>query len=236
MKWCNWIQGNRFMENTVRPDRRGETEFDKQVATMRAWLLKKGWHKALAAMEFAKETHVGQRGGGEPEFSHQLFIAFYIITIEKLLMFPEETVCVAFLHDIHEDYDTSREELVRRFGEMVAASTITISKVRDGVRILDAQYYKEMEEDPIASVVKGVDRPHNLHTMGFTSWSIDKRQAYVDFTFDKVLPMLKAARRRFPQQEPAYQNLKSLILMQTRGIQLALDHERAADLVRAPAI
>lgn len=155
MKWCNWIQGNRFMENTVRPDRRGETEFDKQVATMRAWLLKKGWHKALAAMEFAKETHVGQRGGGEPEFSHQLFIAFYIITIEKLLMFPEETVCVAFLHDIHEDYDTSREELVRRFGEMVAASTITISKVRDGVRILDAQYYKEMEEDPIASVVKG---------------------------------------------------------------------------------
>jgi len=43
-----------------------------------------------------------------------------------------------------------------------------------------------------------------------------------------MLPMLKKARRLFPEQEMAYENVKTLLLVQAKHIRLNLDLMRAA--------
>jgi hypothetical protein len=46
--------------------------------------------------------------------------------------------------------------------------------------------------------------------------------------------MLKAARRRHRQQEPAYENVKTLLKVQAAHIRLGLDRERALSQAFAP--
>ncbi|MBY3432936.1 HD domain-containing protein [Rhizobium laguerreae] len=203
-------------------------EYAKQVNTMRSFLQGKDYHLALAAMEFAMSCHTGTRKDGvSPEFSHQMFIALYVLSITPLLLYPEETLAAVFLHDVCEDYPVTYEEIERLFGKRVREAVELLTKKKDGVRIPDDVYYERMALNEIASIVKGVDRAHNIHSMHSADWSIDKQQAYLDFVFDYVLPMLKKARKKFTRQRLAYENIKSVLLMQARPIQLLLDAKAA---------
>lgn len=211
-----------------------ETEYGKQVLLMRTFLLAKDYHMALSAMEFAMGYHSGLRKDGvSPEFSHQMFIALYVLTISPLLLYPEETLAAVFLHDVCEDFNVSYDEIERLFGRRVRVAVELLTKKKDGVRIPDEVYYERMATDEIASIVKGVDRAHNIHSMHSANWSVEKMQEYLDFVFDKVLPMLKAARKRFSRQRLAYENVKAVLLMQAKPVQLLLDARRA--LVEASA-
>lgn len=206
-----------------------ETDYAKQVSFMRTYLHGKEWHLALDAMNFAMSWHKGTRKDGvSPEFSHQMFIALYVLTIAPLLMYPQETLAAVFLHDICEDYPVSYDEIERRFGRRVrVAVELLTKKDQNGLRVPDDVYYARMADDEIASIVKGVDRAHNIHSMHNTDWSIETQQAYLDFVFDKVLPMLKKAREKFNRQRLAYENIKAVLLMQARPIQLLLDQKAA---------
>ena len=199
---------------------------------MRSWLHGKNYHLALAAMEFAMSWHTGKRKDGvSPEFSHQMFIALYILSISPLLRYPEETLAAVFLHDVCEDYPVSYKEIRRLFGKRVRKAVKLLTKKKDGVRIPDAVYYDRIARNEIASIVKGVDRAHNIHSMHSADWSLEKQQAYLDFVFEFVLPMLKKARKAFSYQRLAYENVKSVLLMQARPIQLLLDAKRGTPVV-----
>ena len=41
-----------------------------------------------------------------------------------------------------------------------------------------------------------------------------KQARYLDETEKRILPMLKDAERRFPEQEPAYKNIRTTLKMQ----------------------
>ena len=56
-------------------------------------------------------------------------------------------------------------------------------------------------------LVKAADRFHNHSSMG-NAFSITKQLSYLRETEDLVLPMIKAASRAFPLQEPAFENAK----------------------------
>lgn len=198
--------------------------YGRQISSMRYWLLGRGWHVAVKAFEFARELHSGVRKDGvSPEFSHQMFIAGYARTLAHCLLKPEETLAAIFLHDACEDYPVTLEEIGRRFGEGVRVPVELLTKKKDGVRIPDDAYYERMGEDPVASIAKGLDRAHNIFTMSGAGWTVEKQEAYLSDVFDLLLPMLKAARRLFPEQEPAYENVKTLLLVQTKHIRLNLD-------------
>jgi (p)ppGpp synthase/HD superfamily hydrolase len=199
-------------------------EYAKQVNTMRSFLQGKDYHLALEAMEFAMSWHSGKRKDGvSPEFSHQMFIALYVLSISPLLLYPEETLAAVFLHDVCEDYPVTYDDVERMFGKRVRDAVELLTKKKDGVRIPDDVYYERMALNEIASIVKGVDRAHNIHSMHSADWSLEKQQAYLDFVFQYVLPMLKKARKKFTRQRLAYENIKSVLLMQARPIQLLLD-------------
>ena len=192
-----------------------EQDYTKQKIVIRAWLQGRGYFKALRAMDFAEKKHVGVRKDGSPEFSHQVSQVLYAITLVDYFLYPEETLCVIFLHDVVEDYHVTEEELTLLFGIMIAKAVIRISKVVNGVRIPDEIYYPNMDGCPIVTLAKPIDRFHNVMSM-LGGFKPEKQVSYVEETVEKVMPRLKHGRRRFPEQTAAYENIKLVLIVQLR--------------------
>lgn len=200
------------------------TEFDKIRLASRYWLYGREYHTAVKAMEFAYKHHRGTRKDGvTPEFHHQLSIFSYIRTLPNL-KYPEETFAVTFLHDVVEDYDVSLSEVERRFGKDISHSVGLMSRKIGGYEAKTEAYYRAMIDDPIASIVKGGDRMHNFQTMPDV-FNSEKQRQYMRECKEFILPMLKEARRKFPEQEPAYENIKHVLLSQIGLIEISLRYK-----------
>lgn len=79
----------------------------------------------------------------------------------------------------------------------------------------EALQFARMAVDLLASLAKAIDRFNNQRSMGGV-FGRDKQMSYVQFTEDFILPMLKLARGNFPDQRPAYENLKHVLVTQAR--------------------
>lgn len=183
-------------------------KFQKDLAFLRSWLLGKEWWCAHEALEFAHRHHCGLRKDGRsPEFHHQVQIALNGRTLVPYFLHPQETIACCFLHDVLEDFDEVSEEAIEStFGPRILVAVELLTKKRGGFKKSYDQYFGQLPHDPIASLVKGLDRCHNVWTMRGV-FDLAKRRRYVEEIDAWFLPMLKAARKRFPQQEPAYQNI-----------------------------
>ncbi len=199
------------------------TPFEKKRISMRYWLLGKDFHVALEAMEYASTFHVNKRKDDiTPEFDHQLSIGHYIRTLIDELRWPELTLAAVFLHDVCEDYDVGFEEIEVKFGSAVKTAVSLLTKKHRGDSMDLSSYYKDMITDPIASIVKGADRIHNIQTMTEV-FDLSKQKKYLKETEDHVLPMLRLARRKFSIQEPAYENIKHVLRSQVQLIKAIHD-------------
>lgn len=184
--------------------------FKKDAQTLRHWMQGAGWHMALRAMELGASYHKGYRKDGfTPEFHHQVQIALFVKCLPDLLM-PEETVATAFTHDLCEDFDLDPDDLRSQFGQAVGNATWAMTKTWRGIKRSEDELFALMADDPIASIAKPADRDHNMRTMRGV-FSSEKRLSYSDFAEHRILPLIKHAKRRFTQQEPAYEILKYLI-------------------------
>ena len=203
------------------------TTYEKLRLTVRYWLLGRGYTLALKAMEFASEYHTGQRKDGQPEFSHQVWQVAYARTLADLMLFPEETIAVIFLHDVVEDYGVTLAEIERLFGNPIAEAVGRMSKEIEGRKKSGETYFSELGLCPISSVAKGIDRIHNHQTMR-NAFKPEKQTDYLGETEDDILPMLKVARRRFPEQESVYENIKHMLIAQMELYAHALSDTSAA--------
>jgi (p)ppGpp synthase/HD superfamily hydrolase len=196
-------------------------DFTKSRIALRYWLLGHQWHVASEALEFAQQYHTGTRKDGiTPEMAHQVQVAHYLRTLHEHLLYPEETIATALLHDVREDYDVSDEEIRERFGDRVADAVNAMTKRFRGAVREPRVVFDQIASDPIASVAKGSDRIHNQHT-AFGVFSADKVRDYVAETEEYFLPMLRAARTRYTRQEPVYENMKFVLLSQMQLLRAA---------------
>lgn len=195
------------------------TDYFKLRLHLRGWLQGRAvdhpeYYDCLRAMDFAEKHHQGVRKDGmTPEFKHQIEIAQYLRTLHASLMYPAQTITAAFLHDVVEDYDIDIEIIRAEFGDMVANAVWRLTKKYRGVKKSMLEYFAELAKCPIASAVKGADRINNLQSMKGV-FTREKQIAYAKEVVDHFLPMLKAARRMFPQQEPVYENIKLVLSFQ----------------------
>lgn len=180
---------------------------------LRSWLLGRNYNLALRAMAFGAQYHTGLRKDGvTPEFDHQISIANYIRTLPGLLH-PEETIAVAFLHDISEDKGVPRDALASKFGTRVSDAVWRMTKKFLGVSRNAAEVFAGIAECPIASIAKAADRIHNFQSM-VGVFSLEKQRSYLAEGDAHFIPMIDNALALFPEQEPAYENARHMLRSQ----------------------
>tara|TARA_Y100000310_G_scaffold279517_1_gene298681 strand:- start:13118 stop:13759 length:642 start_codon:yes stop_codon:yes gene_type:complete len=193
----------------------------KQLAVMRGYLDGREFYVAADALEFVRQLEQGTRKDGEtPKFHHQLSIARLVHTLAPHLIHPERAIAAAFLHDVLEDHGAtiSREDLAERFGRELADIVWRLSKKSNGLAKEYDLYFGELGTCATGSVVKLADRAHNIQTMqGVFDYA--KQAAYMKEVEDWFYPLIRTARRAFPRQYGAYENLKILLRCQCSLIQ-----------------
>lgn len=199
------------------------TGYDKLLVSMRYFLLGKGYYRACNSLEFGLSVHTGTRKDGiTPEFMHQLAIMHYVRTLLPALMYPEDTLSACALHDTPEDYNIEQSKIESIAGERATAAVFLLDK---NGKIIENQF-KAIALDPVASIAKGGDRIHNTQTM-VGVFKREKQRKYAAEIPALFFPMLKQARRLFPQQEPAYQNIKHVLVSQLQLLSAIFEAEDA---------
>ncbi len=187
-----------------------DTRLEKQISYLTGYFHGRGMFMAIKAMNYAREFHNGERKGGEKEVSHQFELVSYIMPIfEKHdLVLLEELVCIAFLHDIVEDYGFSKEKIKKEFGQEIYSGVWAVTKKQTFKKSESdyIEYYNQMNgyRDIMA---KMCDRLHNLSSMG-PVFSIEKKIAYIHEVRTFMIPKAKVMRTEFPE---FYQTLTFLI-------------------------
>ncbi|KRB87586.1 RelA/SpoT family protein [Noviherbaspirillum sp. Root189] len=148
--------------------------------------------KVKEAYRFSDEMHLGQiRKSGEPYISHPIAVA-EICADWKL---DAQAIMAALLHDVMEDQDVKKEELIERFGAPVATLVDGLSKL-DKIEFqsqieAQAENFRKMllamARDVRVILVKLADRLHNMRTLGFMS--PDKKRRIARETMEVYVPI-----------------------------------------------
>jgi GTP pyrophosphokinase len=148
--------------------------------------------KIKEAYRFSDEMHLGQmRKSGEPYISHPIAVA-EICADWKL---DAQAIMAALLHDVMEDQDVKKEELIERFGAPVATLVDGLSKL-DKIEFqsqieVQAENFRKMllamARDVRVILVKLADRLHNMRTLGFMS--PDKKRRIARETMEVYVPI-----------------------------------------------
>jgi GTP pyrophosphokinase len=127
--------------------------------------------KVKEAYRFSDEMHLGQvRKSGEPYISHPIAVA-EICAEWKL---DAQAIMAALLHDVIEDQDVKKDELIERFGAQVANLVDGLSKLEkiEFQSLVEAQAENfrkmllAMASDVRVILIKLADRLHNMRTLG----------------------------------------------------------------------
>ena len=144
------------------------------------------------AYRFADEMHLGQvRRSGDPYISHPIAVA-EICAEWKL---DAQAIMAALLHDVMEDQDVLKDELIERFGAPVASLVDGLSKLDKLEFQSQAEHQAEnfrkmllaMARDVRVILVKLADRLHNMRTLG--AMSADKCRRIARETMEVYVPI-----------------------------------------------
>jgi len=141
------------------------------IAKLSDYLTPAELKKVKEAYRFSDEMHLGQvRKSGEPYISHPIAVA-EICAEWKL---DAQAIMAALLHDVIEDQDVKKDELIERFGAQVANLVDGLSKLEkiEFQSQLEAQAENfrkmllAMASDVRVILIKLADRLHNMRTLG----------------------------------------------------------------------
>ena len=199
--------------------------YEAMTSNLRGFYSGAGYFGALITLDRAREKHNGLRKDGFPEFSHQIMQATMLRNLPGL-MYPEMTHITVLAHDLEEDHDVPVRQTLEAICrgtpkkwveehldmDRLATSMEQMNKYITGSRTpkSESYYYGEIENDPISSIAKGLDIDHNLGSM-IRAFTPAKMRSYAEGKAEYGIPMLKAARKRFPSQARAYHLLDQQI-------------------------
>lgn len=181
-------------------------QFEREKTALKYYLLGKGYHLAIKALGFIEQIEFRippeeryRKDGVTPSLHHQVRIALSVTQLPDLDTYTEHHAIVcALLHDVQEDFNISHAEIKEEFGKTIAAIVWKLTKKFAGDHKNKEEYIRDISQDIIAAIVKGLDRNNNLSTM-IDVFSIDKMDQYTDEADTVFLPMVKTASKLFPE-------------------------------------
>ena len=148
--------------------------------------------KVKEAYRFSDEMHLGQvRKSGEPYISHPIAVA-EICADWKL---DAQAIMAALLHDVMEDQDVKKDELIERFGAPVAHLVDGLSKLEkiefQSQIEAQAENFRKMllamASDVRVILIKLADRLHNMRTLEVMAPA--KKQRIASETMEVYVPI-----------------------------------------------
>lgn len=124
------------------------------------------------AYDYIMVMHEGQkRRSGEPYTIHLIWVAYILCTLQTGPM----TIAAGLLHDVMEDCDVPREEMIERFGEEITTLVEGVTKINKMPYMDESEIYAEnhrkiyiaMAKDIRVILIKLADRLHNMRTLEF---------------------------------------------------------------------
>ena len=143
------------------------------------------------ALEFAKVKHKGQRRiGGDDYITHPMAVA----EIVKSQGFDESYQIAALFHDLLEDTDATKEEILKYGNQEILEAVVLLTK-KKGYDM--AEYIGAIKQNPIAFAVKAADRLHNLQCAIVTDEKFKRKYILetIDWYLDFSLDIRKAVKR-----------------------------------------
>ena len=143
-------------------------------------------------LPYARELHKGQERKGKehvPYIYHQLLIACHALALG---LDDDDMISAALLHDVCEDCGVVVEELPVNAATKEAVSLLTKTKMTE-----QAQYYEGISQNPIAVMVKLLDRCNNVSGMA-AAFSKEKLVEYIKETEKYIYPLLQKAKSAYP--------------------------------------
>jgi GTP pyrophosphokinase len=122
------------------------------------------------AYVYAMKAHGNQkRASGDPYFSHPLEVAAILTEYEL----DDATIATALLHDVIEDTEATKAEIVDKFGEDIGAIVDGLTKIDKlnlvSKRAEQAENFRKLliaiSSDIRVLLVKLADRLHNMRTL-----------------------------------------------------------------------
>ncbi len=144
------------------------------------------------AYEVASKMHEGQfRKSGDPYVQHPLEVAYILATLHT----SPSTICAGLLHDVLEDTDMTKEEMIASFNSDIANivdGVTKISKLKYMTKEKALAHNHEklllaMAKDIRVIVVKLVDRLHNMRTIEYQD--VLKQRRIAKETLDLYAPL-----------------------------------------------
>jgi GTP pyrophosphokinase len=154
-----------------------------------------GLIQTLKALNAAVILHKGQtRKTGEPYVYHPVKVAAELLALG---INDDEILATAILHDVLEDCNISKSQLIADYGinSNVVAYVSLLTKDKG---FTTEHYYKSLAGNAASALVKISDRCHNVSTMA-GGFNFEKMQKYVKETEEFVIPLCKHVKDFYPQ-------------------------------------
>ncbi len=148
----------------------------------------------LKAVDYAVDAHEGQnrKRSDVPYIYHPLNLACHALSMGII---EDEIIAACMLHDVVEDCGKTLDELPVNAETKELVRLLTHEKADDSRRDeVMGEYFKAIEKNPKASLIKCLDRCNNLTTM---SWGLSRERIFrtikeTELYFPPLLKAIKA--------------------------------------------
>lgn len=188
----------------------------------------KHFYETKKALEYAKEKHDGQyrKQGHSDELIPYIYHPLLLTCHALALGLENETLLSScLLHDVCEDCGVLIDDLPFNDEIKEAVRLVTKPEYYRGTDEDKKTYYDQISKNPVAMMVKILDRCNNVSSMA-TSFK-DKRMAeYILETQTYIHPLMEKLRSEYPE----YYNAVFLIKYHMNSVMEALKHHIKSDL------
>ena len=123
------------------------------------------YHDIKRTVEYAAHVHKNQwRKSGEPYILHPLNVA--LIAAENGMV-DKISIDSCLLHDVIEDGEVSRTDILELFGEEVAEVVEGLTKIKEHKDESYDKFFSHTINNPRVAYIKIFDRLHNLKTLAY---------------------------------------------------------------------